>query len=65
MKTIKECVTITNEKNGTKQLIALYTDESIEEVGYPVYESDSLECLISKFVGLTDFTARRLFAARF
>lgn len=65
MKTIKECVTITNEKNGAKQLIALYTDESIEEIGYPVYEHESLECLIPKFVGLTDQMARRLFAARF
>ena len=65
MKTIKECVTIVNEKNGTKQLVALYTDDTIEEVGYPVYECESLECLASKFIGLTESSARRLFNARF
>ena len=64
-KTIKECVTITNKENGTKKLIALYTDDTIEEVGYSVFEHESLEALIPKFVGLTEQEARRLFYARF
>ena len=64
IKTIKECVTVINENNGTKQLVALYTDGTVESVGIFYEHEPKVESIIPMLRGLTYSQAKRVIESR-